>query len=202
MTRTTPPRDGDTLGGLPLYPRNNIFGNPLVPAPVGNGPQTGFFRNNYCDASPADPASHTVAAVVTPEFLDFSKSRGNDLWPLFPSMRAAQPASPSPSAPITPPATPAPSSAAQPEPCVWCLCASRWFEAFRAAATHPLGDAIIPRVVLEATHERAPADGNFDRSILEKWAAGGDGSGRLTTGGTSGGTGGQGGGRGGEDVGR
>lgn len=51
-----------------------VFGNPLLPVPVGNGPQTGFFRNNYCDASPADPASHTVAAVVTPEFLDFSKS--------------------------------------------------------------------------------------------------------------------------------
>ena len=117
-------------------------------------------------------------------------------------MRAARPASPTPSAPLTPPATPTPAPAQQPEPCVWCLCASRWFEAFRAAATHPLGDAIIPRVVLEATHERAPADGNFDRAVLEKWAAGGDGSGKLPAAGAGGGGGGQGGGRAGENIGR
>ncbi|GAA6051100.1 hypothetical protein JCM3770_004713 [Rhodotorula araucariae] len=155
----SPPSDS----GLPLYPRRNIFGNPLLPAPVGAGPQTGFFRNNYCDASPVDPASHTVAAVITPAFLDFSKSRGNDLWPLFPSLRSSS----------------ATTAAAPREPCVWCLCASRWLEALRAASSHPHGEAIVPRVVLEATHERAPADGGFDRAVLERFAVGGDGTGRL-----------------------
>ncbi|TNY18586.1 hypothetical protein DMC30DRAFT_412305 [Rhodotorula diobovata] len=207
MNRSSPARDGDTLGGLPIYPRKNIFGNPLLPVPVGNGPQTGFFRNNYCDASPADPASHTVAAVVTPEFLDFSKSRGNDLWPLFPSMRAAQSSSSSSSASspsLSTSASPAPGpspATSSPEPCIWCLCATRWFEAFRAAASHPLGDRIVPRVVLEATHERAPADGKFERAVLERWAVGGDGSGRLPERGGKA-KGGGGGGGGGEAIGR
>ncbi|BGP40951.1 hypothetical protein JCM10449v2_004916 [Rhodotorula kratochvilovae] len=180
---------GNSDGGLPLFPRRNIFGNPLLPAPVGSGPQTGFFRNNYCDASPADPASHTVAAVVTPAFLDFSKSRGNDLWPLFPSLRS-----------------PSSSSSSPREPCVWCLCASRWLEALRASASHPRGEDIVPRVVLEATHERAPADGGFDRGVLERFAVGGDGTGRIPpdpAGGTQGG-GAQGaaGAKGGERIGR
>ncbi|BGP17046.1 hypothetical protein JCM10213_000318 [Rhodosporidiobolus nylandii] len=158
--------------GLPIYRRVNVFGSPLLPAPVAPPniqSTTGFFRNNLCDASPHDPGSHTVAAVVTPEFLDFSKSQGNDLWSLFPSLRQSRSASSS---------TPAP-------PCVWCLCASRWLEAFRASASHPLGDKIVPRVVLEATHERALKEkgGPIEREIIEGWATGGDGTGQLGGGG-------------------
>ena len=54
---------------------------------------------------------------------------------------------------------------------MWCLCARRWYEAVKAAATHPLGDEIIPRVVLEATHERALQDGGFTAEEVAKYPA-------------------------------
>lgn len=86
---------------------------------------TGFFRNGCCDTSAEDVGSHTVCAVMTAEFLKFSKSRGNDLsTPMpdfgFPGLKAGD---------------------------RWCLCAPRWQEALEA------GHA--PRVVLRATHEGA-----------------------------------------------
>ncbi|GAA6034613.1 hypothetical protein JCM8097_005423 [Rhodosporidiobolus ruineniae] len=174
----------DEEQSLPIYPRLNVFGSPLLPAPTGQGPTTGFFRNNFCDASPHDPGSHTVAAVVTPAFLAFSKSRGNDLTSLFPSLK--QPSSPSLST----------SSQTTSPPCVWCLCASRWLEALRfsSAGSHSpsggtgnsqYGEEIVPRVVLEATHERALTEhgGPIPREDLERFAVGGDGSGTLPGGG-------------------
>lgn len=54
---------------------------------------------------------------------------------------------------------------------MWCLCASPWYEAVKAAASHPLGDKIVPRVVLEATHERALSDGKFTKDEIGKFAA-------------------------------
>jgi uncharacterized protein len=42
-------------------------------------PLTGFFRDGCCNTSREDIGSHTVCAVITAEFLEFSKSRGNDL---------------------------------------------------------------------------------------------------------------------------
>ena len=76
---------------------------------------------------PADVGSHTVCAIVTDAFLDFSKSRGNDLsTPLpeygFPGLKDGD---------------------------RWCLCAPRWQEAFEAGRA--------PRVILRATHEGALA---------------------------------------------
>jgi uncharacterized protein (DUF2237 family) len=86
---------------------------------------TGFFRNGCCDTGAEDLGSHTVCVVVTDEFLQFSKLRGNDLsTPMpdfgFPGLKAGD---------------------------RWCLCAPRWQEAFEAAKA--------PRVVLRATHEGA-----------------------------------------------
>ncbi|GAA5880182.1 hypothetical protein JCM3774_006080 [Rhodotorula dairenensis] len=162
MSSSPPTRTRDLIDGLPIYERKNVLGSALRPAPVGDGPTTGFFRNNYCDASPHDPASHTVAAVVTPTFLDFSKSQGNDLWPLFPALRKQ-------SEPIFEAADA--SQPTRPDPCVWCLCARRWYEAVKAAASHPLGTEIIPRVVLEATHENALDDGEFTKDEVGKYAA-------------------------------
>lgn len=52
----------------------SVLDQPLAEAPVGDGNTTGFFRNNFCDASPLDPGSHTVAAVVNKDFLDYSAS--------------------------------------------------------------------------------------------------------------------------------
>jgi hypothetical protein len=100
-----------------------VFGNPLEAC--ATKPVTGFFRNGCCDTSPEDVGSHTVCVVVTDEFLEFSKQRGNDLsTPLpdfgFPGLKAGD---------------------------RWCLCAPRWREAFEAHQA--------PRVVLRATHEGA-----------------------------------------------
>ena len=88
-------------------------------------PMTGFYRDGYCRTGPEDLGSHTVCAVMTQEFLDFSKLAGNDL------------------------STPRPEwGFAGLEPGDrWCVCASRWLEAYRAGVAAP--------VVLGATHERA-----------------------------------------------
>jgi uncharacterized protein (DUF2237 family) len=88
-------------------------------------PMTGFYRDGCCNTGAEDVGSHTVCAVMTPAFLDFSKSRGNDL------------------------STPQPQlgfSGLKPGD-RWCLCAQRWQEALEANKA--------PRVVLRATHEAA-----------------------------------------------
>jgi len=98
----------------------NVLGGPL--ASCSTSPMTGFYRNGCCETGPHDLGIHTVCAVLTAVFLDFSRSVGNDL------------------------STPAPQfgfSGVKPGD-RWCLCAPRWAEALAASAA--------PRVVLEATH--------------------------------------------------
>ena len=104
-------------------PSRNVLGGPL--SPCSTRPVTGFFRNGCCDTGDEDLGSHTVCAVMTAEFLAFSKSRGNDLsTPVpehgFPGLKPGD---------------------------RWCLCAARWWEALAAGRA--------PLVVLTATHERA-----------------------------------------------
>ncbi len=101
----------------------NVLGTPLVPCSLS--PKTGFYRDGCCRTGPEDLGRHTVCVIVTSEFLEFSKSRGNDLsTPMptfgFPGLREGD---------------------------RWCLCAARWQEALEA------GQA--PYVVLESTHHRA-----------------------------------------------
>jgi uncharacterized protein len=101
----------------------NVLGEPL--APCSERPMTGFFRDGCCNTGPQDIGSHTVCAVMTAEFLAFSKQAGNDLsTPMpdygFPGLKPGD---------------------------RWCLCAPRWQQAFEA------GQA--PRVVLAATHQGA-----------------------------------------------
>jgi uncharacterized protein (DUF2237 family) len=86
---------------------------------------TGFFRDGCCNTSAEDVGSHTVCAVMTSEFLAFSKARGNDLSTPMPEFGFAG---------LRPGDR-------------WCLCAPRWQEALDAG--HP------PRVVLRATHQGA-----------------------------------------------
>ncbi|MEM6422037.1 MAG: DUF2237 domain-containing protein [Pseudomonadota bacterium] len=108
---------------IDLEPSENVLGGPL--ATCSTEPMTGFFRNGCCDTNAMDHGSHTVCAVMTAEFLDFSKSRGNDL------------------------STPRPEfgfDGLKPGD-RWCLCAARFLEAWEA------GHA--PRVSLVATHRRA-----------------------------------------------
>jgi uncharacterized protein (DUF2237 family) len=88
-------------------------------------PMTGFFRNGCCDTGVEDVGSHTVCAVMTAEFLAFSKSAGNDLSAPHPEFGFAG---------LRPGDR-------------WCLCAPRWQEALDAGAA--------PSVVLRATHEGA-----------------------------------------------
>ena len=114
--------DNWNKGERPTGPRN-VLGERLELCSMK--PMTGFFRDGCCDTSRGDIGSHTVCAVMTAAFLEFSKSHGNDLsTPIpefgFPGLRPGD---------------------------RWCLCAPRWREALEA------GQA--PRVVLRATHEGA-----------------------------------------------
>ncbi|WP_416877613.1 DUF2237 family protein [Litorimonas sp.] len=101
----------------------NVLGKPLEPC--STDPMTGFFRNGCCETGPSDRGRHIVCAVVTDEFLEYSKAQGNDLTtPMprfnFPGLKAGD---------------------------QWCLCLERWREA------HKAGKA--PKVVLAATHQIA-----------------------------------------------
>ncbi|KAF2222502.1 hypothetical protein BDZ85DRAFT_263767 [Elsinoe ampelina] len=102
-------------------------------------PMTGFLRNGYCEVPPSDYGNHAVAAEVTDEFLDFSASRGNDLRTV--GLKGG---------------------------CKWCLCASRWLEAFEAKGGDPRGEKIVPKVYLEATNESALK--KIDLEVLRKYA--------------------------------
>jgi len=101
----------------------NVLGGELEPCSFD--PVTGFFRDGYCRTEGRDPGFHAVCAVMTEEFLEFSKSVGNDLstprpeW-LFPGLRPGD---------------------------RWCVVAARWQEALEAG--------VAPPVVLEATHASA-----------------------------------------------
>ncbi|GGL75100.1 DUF2237 family protein [Wenxinia marina] len=101
----------------------NVLGQPLQPC--STEPLTGFFRNGACDTCAEDRGSHTVCAVMTAEFLAYSKYVGNDLSTPRPEMRFAglRPGD------------------------QWCLCAGRFLQA------HDEGCA--PKVDLAATHARA-----------------------------------------------
>jgi uncharacterized protein (DUF2237 family) len=116
---------GEAGGGGGRRPSVNVLGGPLDSC--SDAPATGYFRNGCCDTTPQDVGSHTVCAVMTAEFLAFSKAAGNDLsTPVpqygFPGLKPGD---------------------------RWCLCAPRWQEALDA------GQA--PRVVLRATHQDALA---------------------------------------------
>ena len=101
----------------------NVLGEPLQPC--STAPMTGFFRNGCCDTGPMDRGSHTVCAVMTAEFLAFSKARGNDLSTPRPEFGFAG---------LKPGDR-------------WCLCAARWQEAYEAGSA--------PKVRLVSTHRGA-----------------------------------------------
>ena len=68
--------DSGNGGGRPSSPRN-VLGDRLDVCSME--PKTGFFRDGCCDTNREDIGSHTVCAVMSDAFLEFSKSRGNDL---------------------------------------------------------------------------------------------------------------------------
>ncbi|MGA8258866.1 MAG: DUF2237 domain-containing protein [Arenicellales bacterium] len=108
---------------MPEKPSLNVFGQALEPCSLD--PVTGFLRTGSCDTCAEDLGSHTVCVRLTREFLEFSKSRGNDLSTPhpefdFPGLKPGD---------------------------HWCLCAARWREALEADAA--------PRVVLRSTNQKA-----------------------------------------------
>ena len=100
----------------------NVLGGELRSCSID--PMTGFYRTGCCDTGGEDAGVHTVCARMTAEFLEFSAGAGNDLSTPRPEFGFAglRPGD------------------------QWCLCASRWVEAFEAGKA--------PQVVLEATHAR------------------------------------------------
>ncbi|SFO87130.1 DUF2237 family protein [Tranquillimonas alkanivorans] len=104
-------------------PEINVLGEPL--APCSTAPVTGFFRDGHCNTCEQDTGSHTVCAVMTDEFLAYSKYLGNDLSTPrpefhFPGLKAGD---------------------------RWCLCAARFLQAHH--------EGVAPEVHLGATHRRA-----------------------------------------------
>lgn len=90
-------------------------------------PLTGFYRDGKCETGPEDYGTHVVCAEMTQAFLDFTKTKGNDLTTArpeyqFPGLKPGD---------------------------KWCLCALRWKEAYLAGKA--------PLVILERTHEKALA---------------------------------------------
>ncbi|MHB1711437.1 MAG: DUF2237 family protein [Acidimicrobiales bacterium] len=55
----------------------NVLGGELELC--GLDPVTGFYRDGCCHTGPEDRGSHTICAVVTPEFLEHQRRIGNDL---------------------------------------------------------------------------------------------------------------------------
>ena len=87
-------------------------------------PMTGFFRDGFCRTGNTDHGVHVVCAIITEKFLKFTESCGNDLSTPnnlygFPGLKPGD---------------------------KWCLCASRWKEAWKAG--------VAPLVDIEATHEK------------------------------------------------
>lgn len=101
----------------------NVYENPLISCCTD--PITGYFRDGFCRTMPEDTGTHVVCAVITNAFLEYTKSRGNDLstpipqWQ-FPGLTAGD---------------------------KWCLCISRWLEAEKAG--------VAPKIDLSATHIKA-----------------------------------------------
>ena len=99
----------------------NVLGEPLETC--STAPETGFLRDGHCRHLDRDPGRHEVCAVMTQEFLEYSREQGNDLITPrpeydFPGLHPGD---------------------------RWCVCLPRWLEA-RAAD-------VAPPVVLEATSE-------------------------------------------------
>jgi len=115
----------------------NVLGTALQLC--SSNPRTGFYRNGFCETGFDDAGTHTVCAVMTQDFLEYTLSRGNDLITPrpdynFPGLNPGD---------------------------RWCLCALRWQEALRS------GEA--PPVVLEATNEKTLEHVQRDDLLRHAW---------------------------------
>ena len=106
-----------------MHESSNVLGGPLEAC--SHDPKTGYYRTGACDTGATDFGSHTICAVMTQEFLEYTRLRGNDLSSPnpesgFPGLRPGD---------------------------RWCVCAGRWKEAMEAG--------VAPPVVLVSTHSAA-----------------------------------------------
>ncbi len=116
---------------------NNVLGTALQPCCFD--PKTGYYRDGYCKTGAEDIGTHVVCAIMTDPFLKFTLSRGNNLiTPIpyyeFPGLKAGD---------------------------KWCLCVSRWKEAYL--------EDVAPPVILEATHEKALEYVTFEMLLEHKF---------------------------------
>merc|ERR1711953_195785 len=105
----------------------NVFGNEL--SICSTDPMTGWTRDGTCKLYGRDHGTHTTCAVLTTEFLEYSKSKGNDLmtprsWG-FPGLKEGD---------------------------KWCLCALRWNQAYEAYLNGEISINGVPKLALDATH--------------------------------------------------
>ena len=101
----------------------NVLGGPLNVCCLT--PATGFYRDGYCRTDQHDRGKHVVCTIVTQEFLEYSKGQGNDLMTAIPEYGFL----------------------GLQDGDSWCLCVSRWAEAYHAG--------VAPPVKLSASHEKA-----------------------------------------------
>ena len=115
----------------------NLFGNPLEPCCEG----VGFYRNGMCSTGEEDHGTHTVCASVTQKFLEFSRSRGNDLQTphVAYGFKGLKPGD------------------------KWCLCAGRWKEALLAGKEY--APPIVPRATNQATLRIVDVDTLLEHDI-------------------------------------
>ena len=103
-------------------------------------PKTGYYRDGFCKTGAEDIGTHVVCAIMTDEFLRFTRNRGNDLiTPLpyfqFPGLKAGD---------------------------KWCLSDSRWKEA--------IIEGLAPPVIFEGTHAKALNFVSFESLLEHKYA--------------------------------
>lgn len=108
----------------------NMLGNALSPCSTSWQKTTGYYRDGYCATGPSDTGTHVVCARMDDNFLNFTKSKGNDLitpQDSFPGLVAGD---------------------------NWCVCALRWKEA------HEMGRApkIFPESTSDAVLNYIPND--------------------------------------------
>jgi len=103
---------------MPLV--KNVLGNALETC--STNPMTGFYRDGCCNTGPDDAGLHLVCVLLTDDFLSFSKAAGNDLSTPIPEFGFG----------------------GLKHGDRWCLCVTRWKDAFEAGCA--------PGIVLAATH--------------------------------------------------
>lgn len=107
----------------------NIYGDQL--SICSTDPMTGWTRDGTCKLYQGDYGTHTTCSIVTTEFLEFSKSKGNNLmdptsWG-FPGLKQGD---------------------------RWCLCAFRWNQAYKAYLAGEISINGVPKLLGTATHEK------------------------------------------------